>query len=328
MSAQATTMRATTQDRYGDADVLRVTDTPVPSPAPGRVLVQVAAAGLNMADWHLMTGKPYIARLALGMRRPRNAVRGEDVAGTVTAVGEGVTRFTVGDRVFGSAPGAFAEFVTAREESLALVPHGIDLAVAAASPMAGYTALAALDAARVGPGTRLLVSGAGGGVGGFVVQLAHALGATVTGVCSAGKREAVEGFGAYEVIDYRREDVTTLAARWDAVIDFAGDRRVSRWRRIIVPGGRLVLGGGEGGSQVLGPLDRALSGLVASAGSRLTVTTLLALVSAEGLGRVAGHLEDGTLRPLVARTYGLDEVPSAVEDLRAARYPGKLVIIP
>jgi NADPH:quinone reductase-like Zn-dependent oxidoreductase len=328
MTAGERTMRAVTQDRYGDGDALRVREVPVPVPAAGRVLVAAAAAGLNMADWHLMTGRPYIARLALGLRRPRAAVRGDDVAGTVAAVGDGVTRFAVGDRVFGSAPGAFAEFVVAREEHLARIPDGIDDETAAASPMAGFTALHALDAARVEHGSRVLVTGAGGGVGGFVVQLANGLGASVTAVCSAGKREAVLGFGAHEVVDYRLEDVTERSERWDAVIDFAGDRPVSDWLPIVAPGGRLVLGGGEGGNAIIGPLGRALPGFVASMGPRVTVTTLLALVSEEGLARVAERLADGALRPLVARTYGLDEVPAAIDDLRAATYPGKLVVVP
>lgn len=328
MTGGPTTMRAISQDRYGDTEVLKMERLPVPVPEAGRVLVRVAAAGVNMADWHLMTGRPYLARLALGLRRPRNPRRGEDVSGVVAALGPGVTRFSVGDRVFGSASGAFAEFVVAREEHLVPIPAGVDDAMAAASPMAGFTALQALDVARVGAGSRVLVTGAGGGVGGFVVQLARARGATVTAVCSARKREAVEIFGANEVVDYRVEDVTERAERWDAVIDFAGDRSVSRWRRVIAPGGRLVLGGGEGGNAVTGPLGRALPGLVASIGRRLTVTTLLAVVSAAGLERTAAHLADGTLRPLVSRTYGLDEVPSAIDDLRAAAHAGKLVVVP
>jgi NADPH:quinone reductase-like Zn-dependent oxidoreductase len=328
MSVRSTTMRAVTQGRYGDTSVLRVAHVPVPAPAAGRVLVRVAAAGLNMADWHLMTGKPVIARLVLGFRGPRSPIRGDDVAGTVVAVGEGVTRLAVGDRVFGSASGSFAEFVVAREELVVRIPEGVTDTEAAASPMIGYTALAALDAAGVERGTRVVVSGAGGGVGGAVVQLAHARGAVVTGVCSAGKAEAVLAFGADEVVDYRREDVTRRADRWDAVIDFAGDRTVSRWRRVLVPGGRLILGGGEGGSRIVGSLDRAVPGLVASIGRRLRVTTLVATASARGLERVAEHLEQGTLRPLVSRSYGLEEVPQAIDDLRSARFPGKLAIVP
>jgi NADPH:quinone reductase-like Zn-dependent oxidoreductase len=324
-------MRAVTQDRYGDGDVLRVDDIPTPAPGPGRVLVRVGAAGLNMADWHLMTGKPALARLALGFRRPRAATRGEDVAGTVEAVGEGVEHFSVGDRVFGSAPGSFAEFVIARADRLVRTPSAVDDRTAAASPMAGFTALHALRVASVDEpagGVRVLVTGAGGGVGGFVVQYASARGAHVTAVCSAGKAEAARSFGAHEVVDYANRDVTRGTARWDVVIDFAGNRRVSAWRRVLAPGGHLILGGGEGGGSVLGPLDRAIPGAFATVTRAARVTTLLATTNLPDLERIAADLESGVLRPLVARAYGLDEVPAAIEDLRKATYPGKLVVVP
>lgn len=321
-------MRAITQDRYGDTDALRLADVPVPVPTEGRVLVRVTAAGVNMADWHLMTGKPYVARLALGLRRPRAVVRGEDVAGVVEAIGPGVTRVAVGDRVFGSASGSFADSVLAREGVLARIPDGIDDATAAASPMAGYTAIAALRAARIGAGSRVVVTGAGGGVGGFVVQYAHAAGAHVTAVCSAAKADAARAAGADEVVDYAVEDVSRRAERWDAVIDFAGARSVRDWRRVLVRGGRLVLGGGEGGGPILGPTARAFPGLLATLGRRVSVTTLLAVADTAGIDRIAGDLADGTLRPSVGARYPLEEVPRAIDDLRAAAFPGKLVIVP
>jgi NADPH:quinone reductase-like Zn-dependent oxidoreductase len=324
-------MRAVVHDRYGDTGVLRVATRPIPEPGPGRVLVRVGAAGLNMADWHLMTGKPYLARLALGLRGPRVRTRGEDVAGTVTAVGEGVSRVGVGDRVFGSAAGSFAEFVVAREDRLAWTPHDVDDATAAASPMAGFTALHALRVASLDAdahGVRVLVTGAGGGVGGFVVQLARARGAHVTAVCSASKADAARTFGAHDVVDYATTDVTTGPQRWDVVIDFAGNRPVAAWRRVLAPDGHLVLGGGEGGDPVVGPLDRAVPGLVATLSRSIRVTTLLATTNLPDLGRIAALLADGVLRPLVAHRYGLDEVPRAIDDLRAATYPGKLVVEP
>jgi NADPH:quinone reductase-like Zn-dependent oxidoreductase len=324
-------MRAVVHDRYGDTDVLRVASRPIPEPGPGRVLVRVGAAGLNMADWHFMTGKPYVARLALGLRGPRSHTRGEDVAGTVAAIGEDVERFAVGDRVFGSAPGSFAEYVVAREDRLAPIPVGLDDTTAAASPMAGFTALQALRVASLDEdahGVRVLVTGAGGGVGGFVVQLARARGAHVTAVCSAAKAGAARTFGAHDVVDYATTDVTTGPQRWDVVIDFAGDRPVSAWRRVLVPGGHLVLGGGEGGGPLVGSVGRALPGALATLTRSIRVTTLAATTNLPDLERIAALLADGVLRPLVAHRYGLDEVPRAIDDLRAATYPGKLVVEP
>ncbi|WP_166408858.1 NAD(P)-dependent alcohol dehydrogenase [Labedella phragmitis] len=324
-------MRAVVQDHYGDVDVLRVDERPVPEPGAGEVLVRVGAAGLNMADWHLMTGKPYLARLALGLRRPRATTRGEDVAGTVEAVGEGIDRFAVGDRVFGSASAAFAEFVVARADRLVRTPAAVDDRVAAASPMAGFTALHALRVASIDApvgDVRVLVTGAGGGVGGFVVQYASARGAHVTAVCSAAKADAARAFGAHEVVDYASRDITQGPETWDVVIDFAGARPVSAWRRVLAPGGHLVLGGGEGGNPIVGPLDRALPGALATLTRAARVTTLLATTNLPDLERIAADLESGVLRPLVARAYGLDEVPLAIEDLRGAVHPGKLVVVP
>jgi NADPH:quinone reductase-like Zn-dependent oxidoreductase len=324
-------MRAVVQDHYGDGDVLRVDEIPIPEPGPGRVLVRVGAAGLNMADWHLMTGKPYLARLALGLRAPRATTRGEDVAGTVEALGEGVDRFAVGDRVFGSASGSFADFVIARADRLVRTPAGVEDRVAAASPMAGFTALHALRAASIDApvgDVRVLVTGAGGGVGGFVVQYASARGAHVTAVCSAAKADAARAFGAREVVDYANRDVTRGTDTWDVVIDFAGNRPVSSWRKVLAPGGHLVLGGGEGGSRIVGPLDRAVPGALATVTRAARVTTLLATTNLPDLERIASDLETGVLRPLVARAYGLEEVPRAIEDLRSATYPGKLVVVP
>lgn len=324
-------MRAVVHDRYGDPDVLRVAIRPRPAPGRGEVLVRVGAAGVNMADWHLLTGKPYLARLALGLRRPRVTTRGEDVAGVVEAVGADVTRFAVGERVFGSAPGSFAEYVVAREDRLASTPDGVADVTAAASPMAGFTALHALRAAALAPsadGIRVLVTGAGGGVGGFVVQLARARGAHVTAVCSASKAEVARSFGAHEVVDYATHDVTAGPDRWDVVIDFAGNRPVSAWRRVLEPGGRLVLGGGEGGHPVVGPLDRALPGLLTTLTGGARVTTLLATTNRADLDRIAAELASGALRPLVGHRYGLHEVPGAIDDLRAATHPGKLVVVP
>lgn len=319
-------MRAVVQDRYGDSEALRVEEVPMPDPGAGEVRVRVLAAGVNMADWHFMTGLPSIARLALGVSRPKRRIRGEDVAGVVDAVGPGVTEFAVGDEVFGSAGGSFAESVIARADLLAPKPERVSFEEAAAAVMPGMTALAAIAAAGDLAGRRIVVTGAGGGVGSAVVELATSAGARVTAVCSTAKVPFVRELGAAEVVDYRLEDLLARGERWDVALDFAGSRPVAQWRRLLEPGGVLVLGGGEGGGTVLGPVSRSLTALYTGRGIR--VVTLFSAAKGETLRRVAAHLVAGEYRPRVARSYSLDEAAAAIDDLRAARHPGKLVLVP
>ncbi|HWR84584.1 MAG TPA: NAD(P)-dependent alcohol dehydrogenase [Rhodoglobus sp.] len=318
-------MRAIWQDRYGDADALRYGELPEPEPREGRVLVRVKAAGVNMADWHLMTGRPLIARLALGLTRPKERVRGQDLAGIVERVGEGVTAFAPGDEVFGSGSGAFAELALARAENLVAKPVDVSFEDAAAAPIAGYTALQALRAVGDLHGRTVVVTGAGGGVGSFLVQLAKRGGARVIAVCSAGKAGLVRSLDADEVVDYATADVTRRADPVDAVLDFAGGRSVRDWKRILRPGGVLVQGGNEEGGDVLGPVTDVLRSRFVRG---IRVVSLLALVKPDDLDELARLLGSGELRPPVARTYPLEETARAIDDLRAARYPGKLVIVP
>jgi NADPH:quinone reductase-like Zn-dependent oxidoreductase len=318
-------MKAVVQDVYGDSDVLRLSEIDTPEPGDGEVRVAVRAAGVNMADWHLMTGRPALVRLFLGMRGPKRRVRGQDVAGVVDAVGSGVTTLAVGDEVFGEASGSFAEFVVTGAQQLVPKPANVTFEQAAAVPMGGYTALQALRAAGDVAGQKVAVSGAGGGVGSAVVQLAHARGAHVTAVCSAGKADFVRALGADEVIDYATTDVTTGAHSFDAVFDFAGGRSIARWRRVMVPGGVLVLGGDEEGGAILGPLGRSFTGLVPRG---IRVVTLMANTTSEDLEELARLVTDGTLKATVARSYPLADTATAIDDLRAARYPGKLVVVP
>ncbi len=287
--------------------------------------VAVRAAGVNMADWHLMTGRPLLVRAFLGMRAPKRRVRGQDVAGVIDAVGPGVTAFAVGDEVFGEAGGSFAEFVVARVDQLVRKPANASFEQAAAIPMGGYTALQALRAAGDVSGLNVVVTGAGGGVGSALVQLAHARGAGVTAVCSAGKAEFVRSLGADEVVDYATADVTAGASRFDVVFDFAGGRRIAHWRRVMVPGGVLVLGGSEEGGLILGPIGRSLTGIVPRG---IRVVTLMADTRPDDLEELARMLAEGTLTATVARSYPLADTAAAVDDLRAARYPGKLVVVP
>lgn len=318
-------MRAVTRRQYGETDVLRVEQIDEPELTEGRVLVRVKAAGVNMAEWHLMTGMPTIARLAFGLRRPKDPLLGQDVAGVVERVGPGVTNVAVGDEVFGSGVGTWAEFARVRADLLHAKPANVSFEEAAAVPMAGYTALQALRQVGDLERTHIAVTGAGGGVGSFAVQLASARGARVTAVCSARKEEFVRRLGAHDVIDYTTTDPTAGERRFDAVLDFAGGLPLSRWRRVIKPGGILVLGGAENGGDVLGPLSRSIGGMFTRG---LKVVTLMAATKGDDLAELATLLTSGELRSPVARTYPLEEAARAVDDLRAATHPGKLVLVP
>ncbi len=318
-------MRAVVRRQYGETDVLRVEELDAPPLEEGRVLVRVKAAGVNMAEWHLMTGLPSIARLAFGLGRPKNPQLGEDVAGVVEEVGPSVTRFAVGDEVYGSASGSWAELVAAREKYLAPKPANVSFEEAAAVPMAGYTALQALRLLGDPERKHVVVTGAGGGVGSYLVQLASARGARVTAVCSARKAEFVRRLGAHDVIDYAAADPTAGGIRFDAAFDFAGGIPVRRWRKALKPGGLLVLGGDENGGSVLGPLRRSVSAIFVLG---LRVVTFLAKASGDDLVELGTLLESGELRSTLARSYPLEEAAHAVDDLRAATHPGKLVLVP
>lgn len=318
-------MRAVVRREYGETGVLRVDELDEPELAEGRVLVRVKAAGVNMAEWHLMTGLPSIARLAFGLARPRNPQLGEDVSGVVERVGPGVTRVAVGDEVFGSAAGSWAEFARAREDLLRPKPANLTFEEAAAIPMAGYTALQAVR--RVGSLERrqVAVTGAGGGVGSYAVQLLSARGARVTAVCSAAKAEFVRRLGAHDVVDYATTDPTDGGRRFDAVLDFAGGLPVRRWKRAIKPGGLLLLGGSEQGGTVLGPLGRSVQSLFVRG---IRVVTFLATASGDDLAELAASLESGELRSTLSQVYPFAEAGRAVDALRAATHPGKIVLVP
>jgi NADPH:quinone reductase-like Zn-dependent oxidoreductase len=318
-------MRAVVRREYGDTSVLRVEDVEEPVLDEGRVIVRVAAAGVNMAEWHLMSGEPTLVRLAMGFPRPKKAILGEDVAGVVTAVGPGVTRFAVGDEVFGSAGGSWAEYARAQEEDLQPLPAGVTFEQAAAVPMAGYTALQALRVVGTLDRKHVAVTGAGGGVGSYAVQLASARGARVTAVCSASKEGFVRRLGAHDVIDYRVADPTSGERRFDAVLDFAGGLPIREWRRVIKPDGVLVLGGAENGGRVLGPLSRSLSGVFTPG---LRVVTLMAEARGDDLSELAGALASGELRSTHTQSYPFTEAARAVDALRAATHPGKIVLVP
>jgi len=243
-------MQAIVQDTYGSTDVLELRNIDRPVIAADEVLVRVHAAGVDRGVWHLMTGLPYPVRLAgYGVRAPKTAVPGMDVAGVVEAVGAGVTRFRPGDEVFGIGMGTYAELTRAREDKLATKPPHLGFEQAAVVPISGLTALQGLrDHGRVATGQRVLVIGASGGVGTFAVQLANAYGAEVTGVCSTTKVDLVRSLGADHVIDYTRDDITERGQRYDVILDTGGNRSLSSLRRILAPSGTLVIVGAETGA--------------------------------------------------------------------------------
>jgi NADPH:quinone reductase-like Zn-dependent oxidoreductase len=325
-SPEAGTMQAVVQDGYGTAEVLRLDRVSRPEAAEGEVLVRVHAAGLDRGAWHLMTGRPYLLRLAFGLRRPRNPVLGHELAGTVVAVGAAVTRFAVGDEVFGIGPGSFAEYAVAREDKLAHKPANASFEQSAAVAVSALTALQALETGRVGPGQHVLVTGASGGVGSYAVQLAKALGAEVTGVCSTAKLDLVRSLGADHVIDRTGLDFADGGHRYDVILDIAGNPSLSRLRRALTPTGTAVLVGGEEGGGFSGGMNRQLRALAVSPFLRQRLTMVLCKETSTDLERLADLVAAGRVTPSIGRTYSLAQVPEAMRDLEAGRVHGKAVV--
>jgi NADPH:quinone reductase-like Zn-dependent oxidoreductase len=321
-------MKAIVQDAYGSPDVLELREIVTPVVGGDEVLVRVHAAGVDQGVWHLMAGLPYLVRVAgVGLRAPKNPVRGVDVAGRVEAVGENVTGVQPGDEVFGTCRGSFAEYACARADRLVPKPSNLTFEQAAAVPVSGCTALQALrDRGKVRPGQRVLIIGAGGGVGTFAVQLAKAFGVEVTGVCSTTKVELVRSIGADRVIDYTREDFADGDSRYNVILDIAGNRSLSHLRRALAREGTLVLVGGEGGGRWLGGVDRTLRALVLSRFVRQGLSTWIATQPKEDLEVLHELLEAGKVTPVVDRTFPLSEVPEAIRYLRGGRAHGKVVI--
>lgn len=320
-------MKAIVQHAYGSADMLRLDDVDAPEPRSGEVLVRVRAAGVDRGVWHLMTGKPYVARLAIGLRRPRHRVPGMDVAGVVERVGAGVTGLAVGDEVLGIGKGTYAELAAAPAAKLVLKPEGLPFEQAAAVAISGLTALHAVrDVGKVQAGQSVLVIGAAGGVGTYAVQMAKALGAAVTGVCSTAKSDLVRSIGADHVVDYTRDDVVDLGDRYDVVIDIAGNRTLRRLRRVLAPKGTLVIVGGEEGGRWLGGIER---NLWASLWSPFVGQRMRAFVSRErreDIETLAQMIAAGTLAPVVERTFPLAETADAIRYLEGGHARGKVVV--
>jgi NADPH:quinone reductase-like Zn-dependent oxidoreductase len=318
-------MRGAVHDRYGDADVIRVDRVAVPTIADDEVLVRVEAAGVDRGTWHLLTGQPYLVRLATGLRRPRVAVLGRDVAGIVVVTGPAVHQFAVGDSVFGVANGSFAEYARAKERKLSRRPDRLSAPEAAVLGISGMTALQAVEATDLRGGSTLLVLGASGGVGSYVVQIARGLGAHVTGVSRGAKADFVRSLGAERVIAYDSAPAGDRGGPYDAIIDTGGDTPLSRLRSMLTPRGTLVIVGGERGDAVTG-MGRQLRARIVSpfVGQRLTF-----IVNRErqsDLDRLRQLVEEGTVAPAVDTVYPLDQAADAVRRLVAGNTQGKLAI--
>jgi NADPH:quinone reductase-like Zn-dependent oxidoreductase len=316
-------MQAIVNTKYGPAEL---TEIEVPTLEPGQVLVRVRAASLNALDWRLMRGLPYAGRAAMGLRGPKATVRGADLAGVVETVAEGVTDLARGDEVFGRGLGTFAELCAASADALAPKPTGLTFEEAAAIPVAGATALQALrDRANVQPGQHVLVNGAAGGVGTFTVQIAKALGATVTAVCSTQNLEQARTLGADHVVDYTVEDFSRNGTRYDAIMDSAGSRSLRTLRRSLTPDGTLVVVGGHGGSFV-GPIGPMLGAIVLNRFVGQTLLPLIASIGTDDLVVLTQLVEEGKLRPAVERTYSLAEAPDALGYIETGHARAKLVL--
>jgi NADPH:quinone reductase-like Zn-dependent oxidoreductase len=317
-------MHAIVQDTYGSVDVLHSQDIDVPRIADDEVLVRVAAASIHVGDWILMTGSPFVMRFATGLRKPKNRVPGTDFAGTVEAVGSGVTRFRPGDDVFGWGAGAFAEFAHTSEDQLLAKPTDLTFEQAAAIGVSATTALQLLrDDAAVQPGQKVLINGASGGVGTFAVQIAKALGAEVTGVTSTKNVEMVRSIGADHVIDYSQEDFTAGAERYDLILDNVGNHSMARTRRALTPGGTLI---SNGGGHADGKLARTIRAMLVSMVVRQQAGPSVKTQNHDDLIALKGLVEAGKVTPVIDRTYPMTEAPMAMGHVAAGHARGTVVL--
>lgn len=320
-------MKAVTQDRYGPPEVLRLDDLPPPTPRPDEVLVRVRAAGVDRGVWHVVGGTPYVARLAFGLRRPRQPVPGFDVAGTVEAVGRDTDAFRVGDEVLGIGRGTYAELAVAKASKLVARPASLEPVPAAATAISGLTALQALHQhGQVAAGQRVLVIGASGGVGSFTVQLAAAVGAEVTGVCSGRKAAFVRQLGASATIDHASADPLDGSRTYDLIVDIAGNATLRRLHRALAPHGRAVLVGTETGGAVLNGVQRNLWAAARSPFAGPTFRGFVSRERAADLRDLVARITAGEATPAVDRTYPLAAAADALRDLAAGRVRGKLVV--
>lgn len=322
-------MKAFVYRCYGPSEVVKLEEVAKPTPKDDELLVKVHAASVNPLDWHFMRGEPYVMRLSAGFGKPTDITLGVDFSGTVEAVGRNVTRFKPGDAVFGGRNGAFAEYLRVREDRVvALKPDNVSFEQAAGVAIAAVTALQALrDKGQLQAGQKVLVNGASGGVGTFAVQIAKALGAEVTGVCSTRNVELVRSLGADRVIDYTREDFTQGVERYDVIVDNVGNHPFLDYRRVLTPQGRVVLVGGPGGRWI-GPLTKFVEASVVGPfmSGEQQISAFFANMTQEEMNRLRDLMQSGQVTPVVDRTYPFAELPQAITYLETGRARGKVVV--
>ncbi len=320
-------MKAILCPKYGSPDILEFKELEKPVPRDNEVLIKIYASSLNAADWHIMRGDPSLARLFLGLLKPKYKILGADIAGQVEAVGKSVTQFKPGDNVFGDLSscgfGGFAEYVCAAEDALVLKPVTITFEEAAAVPLAAISALQGLrTSGLIRSGQKVLINGASGGVGTFAVQIAKAFGAEVTAVCSTGKMEMVRSIGADHVIDYTKEDFTRKGERYDLIVAANGNRSILDYRRTLTPTGRYVMIGGSGTQMTqaifLGPFISIIS--------KKKMGNLMASANQNDLVFIKELLEAGKIKPVIDKRYALSQVPDAMRYLEEGHAMGKIVI--
>jgi NADPH:quinone reductase-like Zn-dependent oxidoreductase len=314
-------VKAIVQTEYGPPDVLKLKDVDKPVAKENDILVSVHATALNAGDYFSMRGSPWVARLTVGFPKPKNYIPGWDLAGRVQAVGEKVTRFQPGDEVFASCSGTLAEYVCVAEDKLAVKPTNLTFEQAAAVPNAAIAALQGLrDAGKVQPGHKVLINGASGGVGTFAMQIAKALGAEVTGVCSTRNVEMVRSIGADHVVDYTQEDFTQSGRRYDLILDNVANHSFSDLRRALTPQGKIIPNSGHGG------MGYVIKAFLLSLFMRQQGSMYLASSNNEDLVVLKEFIEAGKITPVIDRTYPLSDTPEAFRYLEESHARGKVVI--
>ncbi len=320
-------MQAIVQDKYGSAKALELREIERPAIGAREVLIRVRAAGVNPADWAVMSGLPYIARPVYGLRKPKVGVRGTDVAGQVEAVGSGVTRFKPGDEVFGASTGSYAEFAAASDDELARKPANLTFEQAATVPMAGLVALQAIrDQGEIQAGHKVLINGASGGIGTFAVQIAKALGADVTAVVSTRNVELMRSLGADHVIDYTKEDFTTSGQRYDFILDNVSNHSLSSLRRVLTATGVLIPNGGNFGNRWFSSAGRLVRGVILFRFGAQKLGNFLVSTNHEDLVVLKDLIEAGTITPVLDRTYPLSRTAEAVDHIGQGHAQGKVAI--
>lgn len=318
-------MKAIVNTQYGSPDVLRMLEVAKPTPKENEVLIRIHAAAVNAADWHLLKADPFLVRLQFGLFKPKLTILGADIAGRVEAVGQNVTKFKVGDEVFGdissSGWGGYAEYAAVREDVLVLKPANITFEEAAAVPMAAVTALLGLKAGNIQPGKTVLINGASGGVGTFAVQIAKAFGAEVTAVCSTRNVELARSLGADHVIDYTKEDFTKSGKQYDLILAANGYHSLADYQRALGPNGKYIMTGGTTAQM----FEVLLFGRTKSKGDQ-KMGNILAKPSQKDLEFIAGLLADGTVKPVIARRYTLAQTADAIRCVEEGHAQGKVVI--